>query len=140
VFEQPDAVFAPFSDKQVAQSLWYHFASEASGNLYVLLDARVLWPKQNGALIPSRLTVKRTRRINHYLHTASKTIIALLVEEGIGTLVVGKNPGWKQEVELGRVNNQYFVQIPHDRFIDMLEYKAKRAGIRFVLQEERYTS
>jgi putative transposase len=87
-----------------------------------------------------RCTAKRTRRINHYLHTASKAIIALLVEEGIGTLVVGKNPGWKQEAELGRVNNQHFVQLPHARFIAMLEYKAKLEGIRFVLQEESYTS
>jgi putative transposase len=87
-----------------------------------------------------RFTAKRTRRINHYLHTASKAIIALLAEEGIGTLVVGKNPGWKQEAELGRVNNQHFVGLPHARFIAMLEYKAKRAGIRFMVQEESYTS
>jgi putative transposase len=87
-----------------------------------------------------RLTIKRTRRINHYLHAASKTIIALLVSEGIGTLVVGKNAGWKQEAELGRVNNQHFVGLPHARFIAMLAYKAKLAGIRCVLQEESYTS
>src|SRR5579883_1288107 len=86
------------------------------------------------------LTTKRTRRINHYLHAASKAMIALLVQEGIGTLVVGKNPGWKQEAELGRVNNQHFVGLPHARFIALLEYKAKLAGIRFVLQEESYTS
>lgn len=85
-------------------------------------------------------TAKRTRRIDHYLHSASKAIIALLVKEGIGTLVVGKNPGWKQEAELGRVNNQHFVQIPHARYIAMLEYKAKLAGIRFILHEESYTS
>lgn len=87
-----------------------------------------------------RFTTKRTPRINHYLHAASKAIIALLVAEDIGTLVVGKNLGWKQKVELGRVNNQHFVQLPHARFIAMLEYKAKLAGIRFVLQEESYTS
>jgi putative transposase len=87
-----------------------------------------------------RFTAKRTRRINHYLHTASKAIIALLVAEGIGTLVVGKNPGWKQEAELGRVTNQHFVGLPHARFISMLEYKARLSGIRFVLQEESYTS
>ena len=87
-----------------------------------------------------RLTSKRTRRINHYLHAASKTIIALLVQEGIGTLVIGKNPLWKQEVKLGRVNNQHFVQIPHARFIDMLRYKAELAGIRVIVQEESYTS
>ena len=87
-----------------------------------------------------RLTTRRTRRINQYLHTASKAIIALLVQEDLGTLVVGKNPGWKQEAELGRVNNQHFVGLPHARFIAMLEYKAKLAGIRFVLREESYTS
>jgi putative transposase len=38
-----------------------------------------------------RLTIRRTRQINHYLHTHSRRIIALLVQEGIGTLVIGKN-------------------------------------------------
>jgi len=83
-----------------------------------------------------RLTIKRTRRINHYLHAASKTIIALLVSEGIGTLVLGKNPLWKQEVDLGRVNNQHFVQLPHARFIDLLSYKAKLVGMQVIVQEE----
>lgn len=87
-----------------------------------------------------RFTAKRTRRINHYLHTASRAIIALLVAEGIGTLVVGKNPLWKQEAALGRVNNQHFVQLPHARFIGMLAYKAQLAGIRCIVQEESYTS
>lgn len=87
-----------------------------------------------------RLTTKRARRVNHHLHTASKTIIAALVAEGIGTLVIGKNLLWKQEVELGRVNNQHFVQIPHARFIEMLTYKAELAGIRVIVQEESYTS
>jgi putative transposase len=87
-----------------------------------------------------RLTTKRTRRINHYLHAASKAIIALLVAEGIGTLVIGKNLLWKQEATLGRVNNQHFVQIPHARFIEMLSYKARLSGIAVVLQEESYTS
>jgi putative transposase len=48
-----------------------------------------------------RLTTRRTRRIDHYLHMASRRIIDLLVAEGIGTLVIGKNPLWKQEVRLG---------------------------------------
>ena len=87
-----------------------------------------------------RITTKRNRRVNAYLHTASRRIINLLVQEGIGTLVIGKNPFWKQEVEMGRKNNQEFVQIPHARFIDMLTYKAKLVGIQVILQEESYTS
>jgi putative transposase len=87
-----------------------------------------------------RMTAKRTRRVNAYLHTASRRIIDLLVEEGIGTIVVGKNPLWKQEVEMGRKNNQAFVQIPHARFLDMVTYKAKLVGIHVVVKEESYTS
>ncbi|GHO50400.1 RNA-guided endonuclease InsQ/TnpB family protein [Ktedonospora formicarum] len=87
-----------------------------------------------------RVTTKRNRRVDGYLHTASRRIIDLLVSEGIGTLVIGKNPLWKQEVRLGRRNNQQFVQLPHARFLEQLTYKAQLVGIRVILQEESYTS
>jgi putative transposase len=87
-----------------------------------------------------RLTTRRNRRVQHTLHTASRFIIDLLLQEGIGTLIVGKNLLWKQEVNMGKVNNQKFVQIPHARFIDLLTYKAELAGIRVSVQEESYTS
>lgn len=87
-----------------------------------------------------RITTKRNRRVNAYLHTASRRIIDLLVEEGIGTLVIGLNKLWKQRVELGKRNNQQFVQIPHSRFVQMLEYKAQLVGIRVIVREESYTS
>lgn len=86
------------------------------------------------------LTNKRNRRIDHYMHTASKQIIDLLVKEGIGTLVIGKNDAWKQEANLGTRNNQHFVQIPHARFISMLTYKAELVGITVKITEESYTS
>jgi putative transposase len=87
-----------------------------------------------------RMTTKRNRRIDHYLHTASRSIIDLLVEEGIGVLVIGKNDGWKQEIEMGKRTNQNFVQIPHARFIAMLTYKAELVGITVLITEESYTS
>ena len=87
-----------------------------------------------------RITTKRNRRIVHDLHTASRRIIDVLVSEGIGTLIIGKNPLWKQDGELGKRNNQAFVHIPHARFIEMLTYKAEMVGIRMVITEESYTS
>jgi len=87
-----------------------------------------------------RVTTKRNRRVDTYLHTASRRIIDLLVSEGIGTLMIGKNPLWKQEANMGRKNNQQFVQLPHARFIDQLAYKAKLVGIQVIIQEESYTS
>lgn len=87
-----------------------------------------------------RLTAHRTRQIDHYLHTVSRRIIDLLVTEGIGTLVIGKNPLWKQEVSMGKRNNQNFVAVPHARFIDMLTYKARLVGLHVIVTEESYTS
>jgi len=87
-----------------------------------------------------RITTKRNRRMMHSLHTASRRIIDLLVKEGIGTLVIGKNPFWKSRVELGKKHNQEFVQIPHAKFIELLTYKAERAGITVIVTEESYTS
>jgi putative transposase len=87
-----------------------------------------------------RMTNKRNRRIDQYMHTASKRIIDLLVKEGIGTLVIGKNDAWKQEANMGKRTNQNFVQIPHARFIAMLTYKAELVGITVKVTEESYTS
>jgi putative transposase len=87
-----------------------------------------------------RMTIKRNRRIDHYMHTASKRIIELLVAEGIGTLVIGKNDGWKQNIKMGKRTNQNFVQILHACFIAMLTYKAELVGIRVEITEESYTS
>jgi putative transposase len=87
-----------------------------------------------------RLTDKRNLCIHHLLHVISRRIIDLLVQEGIGTLVIGKNPNWKQEINLGKRTNQNFVSIPHARFIEMLSYKAKLVGIKVIVTEESYTS
>jgi len=80
-----------------------------------------------------RITTKRTRRIDHYLHTASRRIIDLLVAAGIGTRVIGKNPRWKQHAHMGRRGNQHFVAVPHARFIAMLTYKAELVGIQVTI-------
>ena len=87
-----------------------------------------------------RMTNKRNRRIDHYMHTVSKRIIDVLVKEGIGVLCIGKNDGWKQSSEMSKRTNQNFVQIPHARFIAMLCYKAELVGIRVEVTEESYTS
>lgn len=86
------------------------------------------------------LTDKRNRRVNAYLHRASRHIIERLITCRIGMLVIGKNDGWKQKINLGNRTNQSFVQIPHARFIDMLIYKAERLGIKVIVTEENYTS
>jgi putative transposase len=87
-----------------------------------------------------RLTRCRNQKIDDYLHKASHYLVKLLVDQQITTLVIGNNPGWKQEVNLGKVNNQKFVTIPHARLIDMISYKCQLVGIKVIIQEESYTS
>ena len=88
----------------------------------------------------ARLTAKRHRKVEDYLHKASRKVIDLCAEQDVSVLVIGKNKGWKQEVNLGRKVNQSFVQLPFARFIQMLQYKAEAIGMKVVLTEESYTS
>jgi len=87
-----------------------------------------------------KLTFRRNCQIENYLHHTSRLIIDRLVESGIGTLIIGKNDGWKQESNMGRIKNQEFVCIPHAKLIDKLSYKCQLVGIQVILTEESYTS
>ena len=58
----------------------------------------------------------------------------------LGTIIIGINPDCKQHCNLGKVNNQKFVQIPHKEFINKLRYKAEILGIKVIEREESYTS
>ena len=67
------------------------------------------------------LADKRARQITGYLHVASRRVVDWLVGQRIGTLIIGKNDGWKQAIGLGKRTNQNFVFVPHARFIEMLQ-------------------
>ena len=88
----------------------------------------------------SILTYKRNNRINDYLHKASKKIIEMALSNGIDCLIIGKNDGWKQNINLSKKTNQSFTNIPHARFIELIKYKAEEVGMRVEIVEESYTS
>lgn len=88
----------------------------------------------------NKLTIKRNNKINDYLHKASRYIVSLAKEKEINTIIIGKNENWKQNSNIGKKNNQNFVNIPHSRFISMIRYKSEKEGINIILQEESYTS
>lgn len=88
----------------------------------------------------SALTHKRNCRVDNYLHTVSKRVIDWCLINSIGTLVVGKNEQWKQSINIGKKNNQQFVNIPHSKLVEMLCYKGNLMGIEVVVTEESYTS
>lgn len=88
----------------------------------------------------SRLYQKRDDILKDTFHKLSLWIIRHCRQRGISTIIVGYNKEWKQNVNLGKKNNQNFVQIPFGKLISYLEYKGALCGISVVLQEESYTS
>ena len=86
------------------------------------------------------LRIKRENKLNDYLHKTSRYIVNHLVSNNINTLIIGYNKEWKQETNIGKVNNQKFVQIPYYKLVNQLQYKCKLEGINVIIQEESYTS
>ena len=87
-----------------------------------------------------KLELKRFNKISNYLHHVSKLIINYCIENNIGTIIIGKNDGWKQNINLGSQNNQNFTYIPFNNLIHQLRYKGEFIGIEVIGNEESYTS
>lgn len=87
-----------------------------------------------------KLTDKRNRKVKDYLHKSSALLVNQLVSRNVSILIIGRNKNWKQDINIGKVNNQNFVNIPFYVFINMLKYKCKLNGIMVIEQEESYTS
>uniref|UniRef100_UPI00307F5586 RNA-guided endonuclease InsQ/TnpB family protein n=1 Tax=Ferroplasma sp. TaxID=2591003 RepID=UPI00307F5586 len=82
----------------------------------------------------------RKRKIYDIMHKISRFIVDDAREKGIDTIVMGHNEGWKQNVNIGKKNNQKFVQIPFNILISMIQYKAEESGIQAIVIDEAYTS
>ena len=93
------------------------------------------WSKKLG-----QLTLKRDNKIKDYLHKSSRIVINYLKENNITNLVVGYNKEWKQNINIGKKNNQNFVNIPYDKLLNMINYKCKLEGVIYNEREESYTS
>ena len=58
----------------------------------------------------------------------------------IHIIVIGHNKEWKQEIDMGKRNNQNFVQIPFNILINQIRYKAEERGINVIIHDENHTS
>ena len=52
-----------------------------------------------------RLGMKRENKIDYIFHCLSKKVISLCIDNDIGSIVIGRNKGWKQEVNLDGKSN-----------------------------------
>ena len=84
--------------------------------------------------------MKRNNRVNDYLSKTARMIINYCIENDIGKIVIGYNVTFQRNSNMGKVNNQNFVNIPYGKLRDKLEYQCDMYGIEYILQEESYTS
>jgi len=87
-----------------------------------------------------KLDEKRNAKVKDFMHKASRLVVDYAVENDIDTIVIGRNEDWKRNINMGKVNNQKFVTIPYNKFIEMTKYKAYEKGIKVIITEESYTS
>lgn len=87
-----------------------------------------------------RVTRKRNHQMRDGINKAAKLIVDHCLRHGIGTLVIGWNQGFKDNANMGRLNNQKFVQMPLGKLKDRLNQLCDLHGIRFQETEESYTS
>ena len=82
----------------------------------------------------------RNNKVNDYMSKTARKIINYCLENNIGTLVCGYNETFQRNSNIGKANNQTFVNIPFGKLREKLEYLCKLYSLKFVEQEESYTS
>ena len=88
----------------------------------------------------NKLDFYRNQKMLKFAHEASKRIVEIALSHELNTIVIGKNKGQKRSSNMGKRINQNFIGIPHQKMIEMIEYKANLAGIVVIQANEDYTS
>ena len=96
--------------------------------------------KQYFSNLLRRITIKRNNRVEDCLKKTARYIINFCIENDIGTVVCGYNPDFKREINLGKKTNQNFTQISFGKLRSQLKTLCGRYGMKYVEQEESYTS
>lgn len=88
----------------------------------------------------NKLDFYRNQKMLKFAHEASKRIVEIALSHELNTIVIGKNKGQKRSSNMGKRINQNFIGIPHQKMIEMIEYKANLARIVVIQANEAYTS
>ncbi|OZH53437.1 transposase [Hydrocoleum sp. CS-953] len=86
------------------------------------------------------ITEKRNRMMRDNINKAARLIINWCIEHQIGAIVFGWNQRQKDSINIGKKNNQQFVQIPTAKLKARIAELSELYGIKFVETEESYTS
>ncbi len=86
------------------------------------------------------LTEKRNRQMRDNVNKVARFVINWCQRNLVSTIVFGWNKRNKDSINIGKKNNQQFVQIPTAKLKSRIEQLCIEYGIKFVETEESYTS
>ncbi len=86
------------------------------------------------------LTETRNRQMRDNINKAARFLINWCLKDQVGNIIFGWNQGNKDSINIGKKNNQEFVQIPTARLKSRIAQLCEQYGIRFIETEESYTS
>ncbi len=87
-----------------------------------------------------KLTDNRNNKMKDYLHKSSQKIVEECINNDISTVVIGNVANSNNKINLGKRNNQNFVNISLGQFVEKLKYKLEAHNIDVKVVEESYTS
>ncbi|EAW35486.1 Transposase, IS605 OrfB [Lyngbya sp. PCC 8106] len=93
------------------------------------------WDEQLAAV-----TEKRNRQMRDNVDKAARFIINWCLKNKVSTIVFGWNQRNKDGINIGKKNNQSFVQVPTAKLKSRIAQLCEQHGIEFVETEESYTS
>lgn len=88
----------------------------------------------------ANITERRNRQMRDGINKAARYVINWCIYHRVGRIVFGWNQRNKDEINLGKKNNQEIVQIPTARLKQRIEQLCQQYGLEFVETEESYTS
>ena len=83
---------------------------------------------------------KFNNKISIELYNIANQFIEFLVNNKIGTVILGQSENFKQRCKLGRKTNRKWVNLPLVKIYEYIEYKCKLLGIKVARVSEEYTS
>jgi IS605 OrfB family transposase len=96
--------------------------------------------KNKSTKLIQHITMKRNNCTKDYICKTARYIINYCIEHNIGTIICGYNNDFKRSINLGKIINQQFTQISFGSLREQLSNLCKQYGMRYVEQEESYTS
>ncbi|MDJ0600424.1 MAG: transposase [Crocosphaera sp.] len=86
------------------------------------------------------LTEKRNRQMRDNINKAARFVINWCLDNDISIIIFGWNQRQKDSINIGKKNNQEFVQIPTAKLKNRISQLSEQYGIKFIEVEESYTS